>query len=189
MSGELELSKVQGSGEIVARRNDVEEDSDYTSFYMLTSGFASGITAALVSQEVVAFGFVIIGTLMMTQVVDSWRKLRIAEKFKDIDYYCVIQLESLTQEKAPTSLYKEIKAMRANLTEGEKLVLDPFVMMAVPRPEEQKTWVSLSKAGLSMYLKEPEVDAAQWDEQFALGEKGKAASLPGTEKHPESEES
>lgn len=188
MSGELELSKVQESGEIVVRREDNNEDNGLTPFLMLTSGFAAGTVAALLSQDLMAFSAVMGGSVLLSGVFEGWKR-RHQPKITDVDHYSVLQMESLTKNKAPATLYKEIKVMRASLVQGERLVLDPFTMMALPRPENNTTWATLTKTGLNFYPKKPEISEAQWDEEFSLSEKSETPQLPEAVEHRNTEES
>ncbi|MBC9705991.1 MAG: hypothetical protein H9W81_13665 [Enterococcus sp.] len=166
MGNELELSKIQESGEIVLRRSEAEDDGELTAFYVLTSGFALGTTVSLVTQDAVSFAIIMLGSVFTQYLIDSWRVLR-GPKTSDINHYSVLQMESLTGQKAPKTLHSEFKAMRASLAEGEGIEFDPYVMMALPRPEGNNVWAKLHKKGLSFYPKNAELSDKEWDEAFS----------------------
>lgn len=170
MGKELELVKVQQSGDVVLRREDSSEDDGMVSFYVLTSGFALGTTASFIADAFTPFGVIMLGAIVGHHIVESWGRFR-RPKVSDLDYYSVLQLESLTKSKAPITLHKEIKAMRASLTEGEILDIDPFAMMVVPRPEGNNQWASITKKGLNLYLKDQELTEIEWDTAFADSDK------------------
>lgn len=171
MSGELELSKVQESGELVNRR-ETQEDDGIPPFIMMAAGFAASTSATFVTLEGMVFVVGMMGSMVLTLGYTTWKNaMRTANKISDIDYYNMLQLEALTKVKAPVSVYKELVIMRANLNDGEQLVFDPFVMMAVTRPEGHKTWASLSPTGMNFIVREPQITAEKWDEEFASDEK------------------